>query len=98
MVLAGGQYTQTTLRSVIGVILYVIFYCVSKLLARSEFSPVIHFALQNTPEAFHWPVIQAMCYTRHALCHACLFNLGTKVLVGILKASVAMKQGVGIRI
>ena len=98
MVLAWGQCAQTALRSVVGVILHVIFYCVNKLSARSEFSPVIHLARQNPPETFYWPASQAICYMRYALRHAGLFNLGTKILLGILNASVAVKQGMGTRI
>lgn len=34
-----------------------------------------------------------MCYTGHALCHTGLFNFGAEQLIGVLKATVTMKQG-----
>ena len=59
---------------------------------------VISFSLQNAPEALHWAVINAMCHARHTLCHPGLNKLVVKCPVGILKASVAVKQWMCIRI
>ena len=59
---------------------------------------VISFSLQNAPEALHRAVINAMCHAGHALCHSGLNKLVVKCPVGILKASVAVKQWMCIRI
>ena len=59
---------------------------------------VISFSLQNAPEALHRTVINAMRHAGHALCHSGLNKLVAKRSVGILKASVAVEQGMCIRI
>ena len=63
-----------------------------------EPSAVIAFPLQNPPEALHRAVINAMGNTGHTLCHSGLCKFVVEGTVGILKTSVAMKQGMCVRI
>ena len=35
---------------------------------------IVFLAFQNAPESFHWAVVNAVGYTRHALCHARIFQ------------------------
>ena len=70
----------------------------NKLVLAGEPSAVIAFPLQNTPEALHRAVIDAMRHAGHTLCHACLYELVVESAVGVLEPSVAMKQGMRIRI
>jgi hypothetical protein len=63
-----------------------------------KFGQIIHFTLQDTPEAFHGAVVDAATNTRHALYHSSLVQFGLKLLTCILKTSITMKQRVGIRV
>ena len=63
-----------------------------------EPSAVIALPLQNPPEALHRAVINAMGNTGHTLCHSGLCKFVVEGTVGILKTSVAMKQGMCVRI
>ena len=63
-----------------------------------EPSAVIAFPLQNPPEALHRAVINAVGNTGHTLCHSGLCKFVVEGTVGILKTSVAMKQGMCVRI
>ena len=55
-----------------------------------EPSAVIAFPLQNSPEALHRAVINAMGNTGHTLCHSGLCKFVVEGTVGILKTSVAI--------
>ena len=61
-------------------------------------SAVIAFPLQNAPEALHRAVINAVCYAGHTLRHTCLYELVVEGTVGILKPSVAVEEGMRVRI
>ena len=63
-----------------------------------EPSAVIAFPFQNAPEALHRAVINAVSNTGHALRHPCLHKLLVKYPIRVLKASVAVKQGMCVRI
>ena len=63
-----------------------------------EPSAVIAFPLQNPPEALHRAVINAVRNSGHTLRHASLYKFVVEGTVGILKTSVAMKQGMCVRI
>jgi len=59
---------------------------------------VVHLAFEGPPEAFHWAVINATPNTGHAMRHAGLVQLGFECLAGILESSVAMEDGMCIRV
>ena len=59
---------------------------------------VISFTLEDAPESFHWPIVDALGHTGHTLRHAGLLQLVMEGSVGVLKASVAMKQRMSVRI
>ena len=59
---------------------------------------VIAFPLQDTPEALHGTVVNAMRHTRHTLCQTSLLKFMMEYSIGVLKASVTMEQGMGIRV
>ena len=61
-------------------------------------SAIIALPLQDAPEALHRAVINAVCYAGHTLRHACLYELVVEGTVGILKPSVAVEQGMRVRI
>ena len=63
-----------------------------------EPSAVVSLPLQNPPESLHWTVINAVGHTGHTLRHPRLHKLLVEGPVGILKSSVAMEQGMCIRI
>ena len=63
-----------------------------------EPSAVIAFPFQNAPEALHRAVVNAMRHTGHTLRHSGLYKFVVEGTVGILKSSVAVKQGMCVRI
>ena len=69
-----------------------------KLVLAGKPSAVIAFPLQNAPEALHRTVVNTMRHTGHTLRHACLYELVVESAVGVLEPSVAMKQGLCVRI
>ena len=69
-----------------------------KLVFAGKPSAVIAFPLQNAPEALHRTVVNTMRHTGHTLRHACLYELVVESAVGVLDPSVAMKQGLCVRI
>lgn len=81
------------------VVAYVILNHIDQLFLAGEALAVIAFALQDTPKAFHWSVVDALGYTGHTLRHTGVFQLLMESTVCILKTSVTVKQRmcVGIR-
>ena len=59
---------------------------------------IVAFSFQNSPEALHRAVINTMGNSGHTLGHTCLLQFAMKVPAGILKAPVAVKQRVCVRI
>ena len=59
---------------------------------------IVFLAFQNAPESFHWAVVNAVGYTRHALCHTRIFQHVVKSMTCVLKPTVAMEQRVRVRI
>lgn len=92
------QDTQIALNTSCVVIANILLDHLDKLVLAVEPSAIITFPLQNTPEALHWTVINAMRYAGHTLRHARLYELVVEGTVGVLETSVAMKQGMCVRI
>ena len=69
-----------------------------ELVLAGETPAIIAFPLQNAPEALHRTVVNTMRHTGHTLRHACLYELVVESAVGVLEPSVAMKQGLCVRI
>lgn len=80
------------------VIANILLDLLDKLVLAGKPSAVIAFPLQNAPEALHRTVVNTMRHTGHTLRHACLYELVVESAVGVLEPSVAMKQGLCVRI
>ena len=89
---------KITLYTAVIVVVDVIFNHIYQLFFAGIALAVIAFSLQDTPESFHWPIVNALGNTGHALLHTGFFQLVVKSPVGILKSSVAVEQWMGIRI
>ena len=63
-----------------------------ELVLAGETPAIIAFPLQNTPEALHRTIINAMCHAGHTLRHACLHELVVEGAVGVLEPSVTVEQ------
>lgn len=92
------QDTQIALDTSRVVIANILLDHLDKLVLAGKPSAVIAFPLQNAPEALHRTVVNTMRHTGHALRHACLYELVVEGTVGVLEPSVAMKQGLCVRI
>ena len=80
------------------VIANILLYHLDELVLAGETPAIIAFPLQNAPEALHRTVVNTMRHTGHALRHPRLHKLVVECAVGVLESSVAMKQGMRIRI
>ena len=92
------QHAQFTLHTSGVVIMDIGLNHLHKLPLAGKPSAVIAFPLEDTPEALHGAVIDAMCNTGHALRHASLHELVVEGAVGVLESSVTMEQGMRVRI
>ena len=93
-----GQHTQITLHPSSIVIMDIDLNHLYKLPLAGKPSAVITLPLQDAPEALHRAVINAVCYAGHTLRHTCLYELVVEGTVGILKPSVAVEEGMRVRI
>ena len=89
------QDTQIALHPSGIVITDIVFNHLDEVPLAGEPSAVIALPLQNPPEALHRAIINAVGNTRHTLRHSCLYKFVVEGTVGILKFSVAVKQGMG---
>ena len=92
------QDTQIALDTSRVVIANILLDHLDKLVLAGKPSAVIAFPLQNAPEALHRTVVNTMRHTGHTLRHARLYELVVEGTVGVLEPSVAMKQGLCVRI
>ena len=70
----------------------------AELLPAGEFSAIIPLPLENTPEALHRPVVDTLTYPGHTLRHPGRGQLVVKHPGRILKAPVAVKQRMCVRV
>ena len=68
------------------------------LAAATELVQEIHFCLHNSPEPFHWAIVDAMPNAGHGLLHTLLRELELECFTGILEPPVTVEQRVYIRI
>lgn len=80
------------------IVLNVVFDHIDQFPSTHKPPAIIAFSLQDTPEAFHWPVVDTMCYTGHALCHAGLFESAMEHSVCVLESPVTMEQRMCLRV
>ena len=85
------QNAQIALYTAVVVVADVILNHLHKLLAACEPSAVISFSFQNTPEAFHRAVVNALGNSGHALSHLCFLQFVVECSVCILESSVAVE-------
>lgn len=56
---------------------------------------IIHFSLEQPPEAFHWTVINAMTYPGHALFHMMVLEPGMELTACILESAIRLMPNSG---
>ena len=87
------ENTEIALDTPIVIVTNIISDHINQLFLAGKTFAVITFPLQDPPESFHWTVVNALGHTRHALLHTSFLQLVMEGSVGILKASVAVEQG-----
>lgn len=98
MLFKGCHHPQIALHSSGVVIADVTLDHLNQLLLTGKSLSVIAFTFQDTPETFHGAVVNTVRHTRHALSHPGLYQLPVEPSASVLETSIAMKQGMGIRI
>lgn len=89
---------QTVLVTAIIVVVDIIFNGRNQLFSAGKGMPIIALSLQDSPEAFHWAVVNAAANAGHALCHSGIQQLFVEGSAGVLESSVTVEQWVCIRI
>ena len=93
-----GEYTKVPLEPFSVVILNEILNHRYQAGSVSETYSVISFSLQDTPESFHWTVVNAFGNPGHTLGHASFSQHMVECSVRILETSVAVAQRMRIRV
>ncbi len=91
MLLHWRQDTKISLYTLGVVVAYVGLDHLNKLVFAGKASAVIALSFQNTPEALHWAVVNAVSHSGHALCHTGSLQFVMECSVRILKSAVTMK-------
>lgn len=86
-----GQHAQITLHPSDVVIANILLNHLNKLPLAGKPSAVIAFPLEDTPEALHGAIVNAMRNTGHTLRHSRLHELVVKCAVGVLESSVTVE-------
>ena len=68
------------------------------LVTATELIQGIHLCLHNSPETFHWAIVDAMPNAGHGLLHTLLRELELECFTGILEPPVTVEQRGCIRI
>ena len=64
----------------------------TQLAAAAELIQGIHLCLHNSPETFHWAIVDAMPNAGHGLLHTLLRELELECFTGILEPLVTGEQ------
>ena len=91
MLFHGRQDTELALYSASVVIADVILNHIDQSFLAVEPLTVVAFPLEDTPEALHGAIVNAMRNTGHTLRHTRFLNLVVKSSVRILESSVTME-------
>lgn len=91
MLFQGRQDTELALYSASVVIADVILDHIDQSFLAVEPLTVVAFPLEDTPEALHGAIVNAMCNTGHALRHTRFLDLVVKGSVRILESPVTME-------
>lgn len=91
MLFHGRQDTELALYSASVVIADEILNHIDQSFLAVEALTVVAFPLEDTPEALHGAIVNAMCNTGHTLRHTRFLNLVVKGSVRILESPVTME-------
>lgn len=91
MLFHGRQGTELALYSASVVIADEILNHIDQSFLAVEPLTVVAFPLEDTPEALHGAIVNAMCNTGHTLRHTRFLNLVVKGSVRILESPVTME-------
>ena len=91
-------YSKSFLKTFVIVKMDVLVDGQTQLAAATELVQEIHFCLHNSPEPFHWAIVDAMPNAGHGLLHTLLREFELECFTGILESPVTVEQRVCIRI
>ena len=88
----GSHNAKITLNTAIIIVVDIAYDHVDQLKLAGKTFPVVTFAFQDTPEAFHGAVVDTLAHTGHTLSHTSLFEFVMECSIGVLESAVAVKQ------
>ena len=92
MLLNRSQYSESSLVSLVVVVINIVFDHRHELFTATEAIAIISFSFKDPPESFHWPIVDALGYSGHTLSHAGILQLGMECPVGVLESAVAVAK------
>ena len=76
-----GSHAAKSLLVSLGVVeMYVLLNRGAQLLLVGKFSQIVHLGFQDSPESFHWSIVNASSNSGHALYHFCSIQLCSEYL------------------
>ena len=93
-----SQNAQIVLNPLGVVVDNIILNHLNKRFPGSKVAAIVTLALENTPKAFHWTVVNAVGHARHTLYHFVLLQHLVEFAVGVLETTVTVEQWVRVRI
>ena len=90
MLLDWCQNSEPSLVSLVVVVINIVFNHRHEFFTATEAVAIVSFSFKDPPEPFHWPIVDALGYARHALCHSSLLKLVVERPVGVLESAVAV--------
>ena len=88
---------EVSLNPLVVVIADVVAYGCNELCPACELPAVVCLPLQDSPESFHWPVVDAVRNTGHAMRASMLLHNGPELCAGVLESAIAVAERMCIR-
>ena len=98
MSLHRGLDKQTVLVTAVIVVVNIAFNRGNELFSAGKSMSVIALSLQDSPESFHWAIVNAASNTGHTLRHSGIQQFLVEDSAGVLESSVTVEQWMCIRI
>ena len=90
MLLNWCQHSESSLVSLVVVVINIVFDHRDELFTAAETFAIVTFSLQNSPKSFHRTIVDALGYSGHTLSHAGILQLGMEYPVGVLESAVTI--------
>ena len=88
MLLDWSQYSESSLVSLVIVVINIVFDHRHELFTATKSVAIVTLSLKDSPESFHWSIVDALRYSGHTLSHADFFQFCMEYPIGVLESAV----------